>query len=165
MAKVFPIATTPHNVTAMDTPPHQLPKGEWTTPTRTRMLSLLETGLSQSEIARKTNVPRSTVSRWSRVPRVRRPTSWNGPPRQLTQDDICWLIGRFRNVWEGKKLCYGRLGHEVGLSVSLRTIERALSQHGYSRCKTCKKPFINHENQEQQITYGRYHWQKPVEFW
>ena len=62
-------------------------------------------------------------------------------------------------------LHYRRLGQEVGLSVSPRTIERALSRLGYSRCKACKKPFISWENQKQRKTYSENHWQKPVEFW
>lgn len=163
--KISPIATTPHNVFTMNTPPRQPPKGEWTTPTRTRVLTLLETGLSQSEVAHETNVPRSTVSRWSRVLRARRTSSKTGRPRQLTKHDIRRLIGRLRSGWEGRKLYYRRLGQEVGLSVSPRTIERALSRQGYLRCKACKKPFISWENQKQRKTYGEDHWQKPVEFW
>ena len=50
------------------------------------------------------------------------------------------------------------------MSFSLRTIERALSRLGYSRCKACKKPFNTWENQKQEKIYGEDHWQKPVEF-
>ena len=130
--KIFPIATTPHNLTTMNPPPRQPPKGEWTTLTRTRVLTLLETGLSQSEVAHERNVPRSTVWRWRCVPRVRRTTCPTGRPRQLTKHDIHRLIGRLRSGWKGRKLCYRRLGQEVGLSVSTRTIERPLSRLGYS---------------------------------
>ena len=101
-AKIFPIATTDYNVTAMNTPPRQPPKGEWTTPTRTRVLTLLETGLSQSEVACETNVPRSTVSRWSRVPWVTGQTAARK----------CMLIHASSSPYLSDHLCtpWGRMG-------------------------------------------------------
>ena len=107
----FPHRNHSHNIPTMNTPPRQPPKSEWTTPTRTRVLTLLETRLSQLEVACETNVPRSTVSRSSRVSRGRRTTSRTGCPRQLTKHDIRRLIGRLRSRGEeGRELCYRRLG-------------------------------------------------------
>ncbi|PWW73240.1 hypothetical protein C7212DRAFT_39087, partial [Tuber magnatum] len=66
---------------------------------------------------------------------------------------------------EGRNLCWRRLGQEVGLSVTGRTIQRTLSRYGYSCCKACKKPFINRQNQRERMRYSCEHWQKPVDFW
>src|SRR5437016_1217739 len=50
------------------TPPHNGPKGEWMTPMRTRVLTLVENGIPASQISRETGVPASTVGRWKRAP-------------------------------------------------------------------------------------------------
>ncbi|PWW74905.1 hypothetical protein C7212DRAFT_203295, partial [Tuber magnatum] len=88
-----------------------------------------------------------------------------GRPRRLDKHNIRRLIGRLRSRWEERKLCWRWLGQEVGLSVSGQTILRALSRYGYSRCKACKKPFINRQNQHEWMRYGCKHCQKPVDFW
>jgi len=43
---------TSHDANMTTTPPRNDPWGEWHTPMRTRVLTLLDTGLSQSEISR-----------------------------------------------------------------------------------------------------------------
>ncbi|RPA94266.1 hypothetical protein L873DRAFT_1814601, partial [Choiromyces venosus 120613-1] len=48
------------------TPPHNGPKGEWTTPTRVRILTLLDMGVSQAEASCQTGVPCPTVNVWSK---------------------------------------------------------------------------------------------------
>ncbi|RPA99837.1 hypothetical protein L873DRAFT_1805937 [Choiromyces venosus 120613-1] len=45
------------------------PKGEWTTLTRVRVLTLLEIGVSEAEASCQTGVPRPTVNLWSKTRR------------------------------------------------------------------------------------------------
>ncbi|RPB03289.1 hypothetical protein L873DRAFT_1800860 [Choiromyces venosus 120613-1] len=49
------------------TPPCNGPKGEWTTPTRVRVLTLLDMGVSQAEASCQTGVPHPTVNLWSKT--------------------------------------------------------------------------------------------------
>ncbi|RPA95343.1 hypothetical protein L873DRAFT_1813030 [Choiromyces venosus 120613-1] len=49
------------------TPPRNGPKDEWTTPTRVRILTLLDMGVSQAEASCQTGVPRPTVNLWSKT--------------------------------------------------------------------------------------------------
>ncbi|RPB04478.1 hypothetical protein L873DRAFT_1799374 [Choiromyces venosus 120613-1] len=49
------------------TPPRNGPKGEWTTSTRVRILTLLDMGVSQAEASCQTGVPCPTVNLWSKT--------------------------------------------------------------------------------------------------
>ena len=147
------------------TPPRNGPKGEWTTPTCTRVLTLVENGVPASQISRLTGVPASTVGRWKRAPHYRRPITRSGRPPQLNKHDIHRLIGLIRSGWEGRKLCWHQLGKQAALDVSPRTISRALAKEGYSRCKACKKPFIGRAAQQSRKDYADLHLLQTVAFW
>ncbi|RPA97983.1 hypothetical protein L873DRAFT_1084293 [Choiromyces venosus 120613-1] len=49
------------------TPPRNGPKGEWTTPTRVRILTLLDMGVSQAEASCQTGVSCPTANLWSKT--------------------------------------------------------------------------------------------------
>ena len=147
------------------TPPRNGPKGEWTTPMRTRVLTLVENGIPASQISRETGVPASTVGRWKRAPDSRRPKTRSGRPPLLNKHDIRRLIGLIRSGWEGRKLYWHQLGKRAALMVSPRTISRALAKEGYSRCKAHKKPFIGRAAQKSRKYYAAEQLDQPVSFW
>ncbi|RPA90600.1 hypothetical protein L873DRAFT_1820807 [Choiromyces venosus 120613-1] len=49
------------------TPPRNGPKGEWATPARVRILTLLDMGVPQAEAFCQNGVPRPTVNLWSKT--------------------------------------------------------------------------------------------------
>jgi transposase len=132
---------------------------------RARVLGLLDAGFSQLEVSRQTGVPRSTIGDWKRHPRSRRNHNRPGRPRHLDKHDVRRLIAIIRSGWEGRRLCWRKLGKEAGLSVSPRTIQRALAREGYTRCKACKKLFIDCTTKRQRKDYAHEHIHKPIEFW
>lgn len=58
-----------------------------------------------------------------------------------------------------------QLRKQAGLSVSSKTIKRALNTKGYTRCKACKKPFINRFVRQDCKVYAVIHLRKSIEFW
>ncbi|KAI5787059.1 hypothetical protein EDC01DRAFT_617712, partial [Geopyxis carbonaria] len=148
------------------TPTKTSPSGEWTTPTRTRVLDRLALGHSKKKISRDTGVPRATVQRWAQSGHTRRTgSSRPGRPHLLTQRDINHLIHVLRKNWEGRRLCWRKLGQQAGLTVSGRTIQRALASEGYTRCKACKKPFMDKNCRKSRLQYSKEHLDKPIEWW
>jgi transposase len=147
------------------TPPRNPPNGHWNTPMRSRVLALLDHGVSKHEISRQTTVPRSTIINWSAERHSRRNKVRSGRPPSLTQRDVRHLISILRKNWEGRRLCWRKLGQQAGLTASGRTIQRALEAEGYTRCKACKKPFIDRPAQKARLAYSIEHLNKPEQWW
>ncbi|KAI5784505.1 hypothetical protein FPQ18DRAFT_395209 [Pyronema domesticum] len=80
---------------------------EWETPTRVRVITLLEPGVNPTQVARRTGVPRSTVVRWRQDPHPRRGSSTRtGRPWKLDKHDIRRLIALLRTDCQGRKLSW-----------------------------------------------------------
>ena len=152
--------------TLMATPtPQDKPRSHWDTPKRSRVLTLLDLGFSKHETSRRTGAPRSTITTWAHDPHERRSKVRSGRPQSLNTRDIRLLIRILRSGWEGRRLCWARLTKEAGLSVSGRTVQRALEKEGYTRCKACKRPFVSKECQKDRLQYALQHIQKPKQWW
>jgi len=108
--------------------------GEWTTPVRVRVLERLSLGYNKSEVSRQTGVSRQTIQEWAKRPSSRRSgKQCSGRPHSLTPSNIRHIIYVLQRNWEGRRLCWRRLGQESGCNVSGRTIQRALAAEGYTR--------------------------------
>ncbi|PWW79726.1 hypothetical protein C7212DRAFT_76493, partial [Tuber magnatum] len=140
---------------------------EWPTLSRTRILTMMEVGISESEAAQHTGVPQQTISRWARQepPSERWQNTRSGRPRKLNPRDLRHLIRILRWNWEGRRLSWAKLGQEAGLKVPSHTIQSALAIEGYTRCKACKKPFIDHDTQKARLAYSVAYSDKPTEWW
>jgi len=55
-------------------------------------------------------------------------------------------------------------GEKAGIDASAKTMKRSLEREGYTRCKACKKPFINHKTQKEQYYYSDEHLDNPIAF-
>ena len=156
------MSTTPR---PPSTPKKPTARHEHDTPTRVRAITLLKEGKKVAEIARKVGVPRTTVHGWKKSPHPRRTHHRSGRPKSLDKHDVRRLIALARRDWEGRKLSWSRLAKSAGLSVSGKTVKRALNEKGYTRCKACKKPLISRKCQKDRKEYGREHLHKPLEYW
>lgn len=124
------------------TPSRNTPQREWTTSVRVRVLTLLSTGFSQSQMSRDTGVAHSTVVNWSRAPHYRRSQTRIGRPHQLTNmisGGYLLLLG----VVGKEERCARRSWNAVNVDVHRSTIQRALAKAEYTGCKVCKRPFIS----------------------
>jgi transposase len=148
-----------------DSPPRNGKNGNWRTPTRSRVLGLLDRGFTQVKISEELGVPPSTISYWASTRQSRRTKTRSGRPPKLNKHDVRRLIGILRTNWDHRKLCWRKLGKQAGLDVSGKTIKRALNAAGYTRCKACKKPFISKRCQGHRKEYAAERIYKPVEYW
>jgi len=88
----------------------------------------------------------------------------SGHPLSLNIRDIRPFIRILWSGWEGRRLCWARSAKEPGLGVSGRTVQRALEQEGYTRCKACKRPVSFKEYQQDRLIYADQHIQKPKQW-
>jgi len=140
--------------------------GEWTTPVRVRVLEMLSLGYNKSEVSRETGVSRQTIQEWAKKTSFRRSSKQrSGRPHSLTPSDIRHIIYVLWRNWEGRRLCWRRLGQESGCNVSGRTIQRALAAKGYTRCKACKRHFIDRKDQKAHLAYSSKYLHQPKSYW
>jgi len=140
--------------------------GEWTTPVRVRVLERLSLGYNKSEVSHQTGVQRQAIQEGVKKPFSRRlGKQCSGCSHSLTPTDIRHIIYVLWRYWEGRRLCWRRLGQESDCSVSERSIQRALTAEGYTRYKACKRPFINWNAQKARLAYSSKHLHQLRSYW
>ncbi|TGZ79880.1 hypothetical protein EX30DRAFT_379999 [Ascodesmis nigricans] len=121
----------------------------WKIPIRSQALTLVSSGITQTESASLTAVPQKTISNWVKTGRPRRLKTKQGRPHLLDKHDIQCVLAIVRSGWEGRKLSWGCLAIEAKLGCCGRTVERALEGVGYYWCKACQGQFISKTAQKE----------------
>jgi len=65
-----------------------------------------------------------------------------GRPTKLSDKQVDEIIEYASKSWDHRVLDYVRLHDELGLSCTVKTLERRLKQRGYFRCVVCQKPYL-----------------------
>lgn len=134
---------------------------------RQRVMTLsTEMHLSNSEISRRTSVPRTTVRDILSQKSARTNTKPRGrPPQKISDRDLRRLIRAICASEDGRQASYVQLAKDLGINASKSTLQKRLKEAGFRRCKACPKPFINEINRRKRLKFCREHLKWTDEQW
>ncbi len=114
------------------------PKSHFRTPTRVRVRSYSNAGLSQPQIVKKMNTEHGVLntehgvlisqSAVSRIVASKRNRRYKAPGRnyKLSERAVRYVTRLIRQGWYGRRMTYARLIKQLDLKVSRYTLSRAL---------------------------------------
>jgi len=107
------------------------PKSHFRTPTRVRVRSYSNAGLSQPQIVKKMNTEHGVLISQSAVSRIvasKRNRRYKAPGRnyKLSERAVRYVTRLIRQGWYGRRMTYARLIKQLDLKVSRYTLSRAL---------------------------------------
>lgn len=136
-------------------------RGEFHTPTRTRIRAYDAAGLSQTEIKRaifknhSITIHQSTILRQLARGRNRRNQSTRiGRPRIISDRSVRYLARVATRGWGLRQITYKEIATSIGLNVSKYIVQRALKKLGYRRCVACSRPFINATQAKKRLAFA-----------
>jgi transposase len=132
--------------------------GEWNTPTRSRVCTLVLEGKSDHKIVKETGIPRSSVQRICKEKSSHR--SRKGKvykPRMMTVCEICQCIRHISRDWSTCRLSFVQVKAQLGVKASVRTIRQELCCAGYRRCIVYPRPYISHKQAKKRLDFALSH--------
>lgn len=122
--------------------------------------------LNNSEISRRTSVPRTSVRDILKQDSARSNSQPRGrPPRKVSVRELRALIRAICHSQDGRQASYVKLAQELGINASRTTLRKRLKEAGFRRCKACPKPFINMINRRKRLKFCRAHLKWTAEQW
>lgn len=134
-------------------------RGNFHTPTRTRVRAYDAAGLSQTQIKRKilkthnVTISQPTISRLLANNRNRRTATRLERPRLISNRIARYLTRLTTRGWGSRRITYKQITQSINLNVSLKTVQRALKKLGYRRCVTCSRPFITSAQAKKRVAF------------
>jgi transposase len=124
------------------------------------IISLLQRGLSISQVARQLGLSKSTISKYKNIHLQNLEASKGGNVFKLSNHDKAKirrkiLAGTWRTAAEVRENLVGE-GHEL----SLKTVYRLLKSMGFEARKKIKKPLLSKKHKK-----ARYEWAKAHKLW
>ena len=134
--------------------------------TLNNIISLINQGLSTREISKKCKVSNSTVQKYRKIHCKDVEMKKAGRPRKLTPHDKRFCVravtsGRVKTATEARN----RLMQEMGVSVSVKTVTRALNQAGLAAKEKKAKPMLSRANIKARLEFAKSHKDWTVEDW
>jgi transposase len=134
--------------------------------TLNNIISLLNQGLSTREIAKKCKVSSSTVQKFRKIHCPNVEIKKGGRPKKLTLQDKRFCV---RALTSGKAKTAtevtNKLKESMGVSVSVKTVTRALNQAGLASGEKKTKPLLSRKNIKARLEFARAHKYWTVEDW
>lgn len=160
-------------------PPHTPPrlrnaeyksKKEYDTPTRARVLALLDAGRTHEEVYRSEHVSRRTQQNWSKRGIHRTGAKRTGRARVIDAASLRRLLRAVKTDWAGRRLIWHKLAAQTSArtsdgSVSGATVKRSLADAGFYVCRACQKSWLRPGNVAARLSHCRDYIKKPVSFW
>lgn len=140
------------------------------TPTRVRIRTYDEMGLTQREIVKKlieergVSVHQSTISRIIASKRSKR-IKPKGKKCKLSERAVRYVTRLIRQGWFGRRMTYQRLIKQLDLKVSRWTLGRSLRFYGWKRCIACRRPFVSEKQTATRLDWARRYINWTVNAW
>jgi hypothetical protein len=140
-------------------------KGEWDTPTRSRVKTVFEVGWTRNAIEKATKVParsqRKIQSGSDRRPGKKR----TGAPKKLSQRDLRTIIRCLTKSFEARQSTWQQLAYDYGHGGHPDTVKYALNREGYYKCKACQMTFLTNDNVANRLAFAKAHKERTLRFW
>ena len=146
-------------------------RGNFHTPTRTRVRAYDAAGLSQTQIKRKmlethnVTISQPTISRLLASNQSRRTITRLGRPRLISNRTARYLARLATRGWGSRRMIYKQIAQSIGLDVSVKTVQRALKKLGYRRCVACSRPFITSAQAKKRVAFAIKHLYWTINNW
>jgi hypothetical protein len=138
---------------------------EWDTPTRVRVKMLSEFGVSRNAIQQRTNVPgrsqRYILKGSDRRPGKNRP----GAARVLAERDLRRIIRFVSKSFNNRQSTWKQLANDFGNGCHPSTVQHALEEEGYHKCKACQMTWLSDDNVKNRLAFAKEHRHKSEAFW
>jgi hypothetical protein len=140
-------------------------KGEWDTPTRSRVKALFEVGWTRSAIKKATKVPARSQRKIQSGPDRRPGKKRSGAPKKLSQRDLRTIIRYLTKSFETRQSTWQQLAYDYGHGCHPDTVKHALNREGYYKCKACQMTFLTNDNVANRLAFAKAHKQRSFGFW
>jgi len=140
-------------------------KHEWDTPTRVRVKTLSETGLSRNAIFRQTNVPERSQRRILKGSDRRIGKNRSGAPHKLSSRDLRTMVRFITKSFTTRQSTWQQLASDYGRGCHPDTVKAALNALGYYKCKACQMTFLSEDNVTDRLAFARQFKHRTTTFW
>lgn len=140
-------------------------KHEWDTPTRQRVLTLREAGVSRTTIRKRTTVPERTQRLFEQYGPRRPGKNRPGAPKILSQMCLRTIIRFISKSFEARQSTWQQLANDYGGGCSGQTVKTALNSLGYRKCKACQMTYLTDSNVAERRSYCDTHKTHNYRYW
>jgi hypothetical protein len=153
---------------AKEPPPANLEltkKHEWDTPTRVRVKTLFDAGVSRHAIEQRTNVPVRSQQRISKGSDRRIGKNRVSAPRKLSKRDLRTMVRFLTESFETRQSTWQQLANDYGGGCHPDTVKAALNSEGYCKCKACQMTFASDDNVANRLSFAKQFKDRNTAFW